>query len=112
MLTNEQEIREQASKWNECDEYPVRECEDCPARHVADKIPALLDEVEQRWISVEEAQPSVDDVLILRQGESVGVAVDMGFLEYGDWFAAHDGEPLDDVTHWMPLPEPPQEEAP
>lgn len=79
-----------------------------PGRYWPWKRMALVDEVvaqaaEQRWVPVTERVPeTVKPVFVYRSDGSHGE----------DWF--RDGEwwrtrPSQRVTHWMPLPSPPQE---
>lgn len=70
-----------------------------------------------RWISVEERMPEGE---VLAANFATGT---YGYKEYiigyvfpprvtepGGYYAENDYETLHDVTHWMPLPEPPKEE--
>ena len=57
-----------------------------------------------KWISVKDRMPETyDDVLILDAFNNMFT----GYYEHQEW---HDnyGCAADDVTHWMPLPEPPE----
>ena len=59
------------------------------------------------WISVKDRLPSpVDSVLIVTRSGGVGE----GFHEKGKWWWITEDEVYVEVTHWMPLPEPPREE--
>ena len=78
-----------------------------------------------KWISVEDRLPPVSEytgeheVLIVVSGQTddAGIIVSVGSLMQGDGNLWHDvssdayNDPLEwyggDVTHWMPLPEPP-----
>lgn len=64
----------------------------------------------QRWISVEERLPEdyEDVVIIMRNGASSWYRV--AYREYGGWSFGGGRRAPDEVTHWMPLPEPPKEE--
>jgi len=56
------------------------------------------------WISVSERLPKGDDVLVFTT-DGIHVA---SRDEYGLWWpSAGDSYGFPDVTHWMPLPEPP-----
>ena len=63
-----------------------------------------------RWISVEERLPEdyEDVVIIMRNGASSWYRV--AYREYGGWSLGGGRRVTDEVTHWMPLPEPPKEE--
>lgn len=63
-----------------------------------------------RWISVEERLPEdyEDVVIIMRNGASSWYRV--AYREYGGWSFGGGRRVTDEVTHWMPLPEPPKEE--
>ena len=69
-----------------------------------------------RWISVEERLPeahadgSVDAELV-----TDGEFIHMAYYAHGQWIFCESGEmkgPMwNTVTHWMPLPEPPEEDT-
>lgn len=65
------------------------------------------------WISVEERLPKeFVSVLVYMPEERPLPTVHEGFLaREGVWYANHfDREPME-ITHWMPLPEPPEVEV-
>ena len=62
-------------------------------------VAALREQEERRWIPVEERLPDIG-IEVLVYSEDDGVCVD---YYGGDSFGYYD------VTHWMPLPEPPKE---
>jgi hypothetical protein len=81
-----------------------------PNRWLYAEIEQLKEEVErlkqaQRWIPVLERVPALGvDVLVLQRSGECEVA----------WRRGHDGNwsaysALGEITHWMPLPEPPKE---
>lgn len=104
----------------------VRRCaKDCP---YGDTIPCVMmmhkdacEYVQQleaqvpKWISVKERLPethedgSVDAALV-----TDGDLIHMAYFSSGKWFYCSSGEMKEnmfyEVTHWMPLPEPPKEE--
>ncbi len=59
------------------------------------------------WISVDERLPEIGMYLIAtgRYLEEVPV----GWYDGSCWSWGFDDAEIDDVTHWMPLPEPPKE---
>ena len=69
----------------------------------------LYDEVTKpHWISVDELPKIGEDVLVLREDGEMQVA-----HQYNEsiarWWSV-DGFPLkNNITHWMPLPQPPKE---
>lgn len=65
-------------------------------------VDALREQEERRWIPVTERLPDVG-IEVLIYSEDDGVCVD---YYVGDSFGYYD------VTHWMPLPEPPKEDKP
>lgn len=75
-------------------------------------IPALCDALEAvpRWIPETGLLPEdAIDVLVYRQHDDGGACIDMAYRAGGKWHGAYDGWRLCDVTHWRPLPEPPEE---
>lgn len=68
---------------------------------------------QPQWISVEERLPEpFVSVLVYMPEEKPLPPVHEGFLaREGMWYANYfDREPME-ITHWMPLPEPPEEEV-
>ena len=65
---------------------------------------------QAKWISVKEKLPKdyEDVVIIMRDGASSWYRV--AYREYGGWSFGGGRRVNDEVTHWMPLPEPPKEE--
>ena len=61
------------------------------------------------WISVEERLPEdyEDVVIIMRNGASSWYRV--AYREYGGWSFGGGRRVPDEVTHWMPIPQPPKE---
>jgi Protein of unknown function (DUF551). len=58
-----------------------------------------------KWISVKERLPEIGDIVLVyyRRGDYRGADI-MRYI--GRWLTV---DPLVEVTHWMPLPEPPKE---
>lgn len=64
------------------------------------------------WISVEERLPA-ELTSVLVYTEATGQGVCMAFLENGKWTDGDSGHGIvlmqqELVTHWMPMPEPPE----
>lgn len=68
--------------------------------------------VVQRWIPVTEQLPGpFVSVLVQMPGEAPCPTVREGFVaKDGSWYAGLYHREPDEVTHWMPLPEPPKED--
>ena len=96
----------------------LRETESRSKRALLDEAAQAIEKLERRWISVSERLPQ-------EYGEvckNVNLLMDDGFVTVG-WLnqatnkgyyldAVNDDvirEPLSRFTHWMPLPEPPEE---
>lgn len=62
---------------------------------------------ERSWISVKERLPNEKQRVIVRCN-TVGTTV--GWRLWGEWVTDL-GDGGSEVTHWMPLPEPPEKEA-
>ena len=63
-----------------------------------------------KWIPVSERLPEAHRLVLCRWTRGVGASY--GFARYNHdinvWYVSNEGMP--NVTHWMPLPEPPKEE--
>lgn len=64
------------------------------------------------WISVEDRLPEpLEYVLVYMPGEKPFQTVREAYLgQSGRWFAGFYDRDQSEVTHWMPMPEPPKEE--
>lgn len=65
------------------------------------------------WISVADRLPKKDVNVLVTDGRCwCGVWSLYGYSEFVDFWEDEYGnfQPFDDVTHWMPLPEPPKED--
>ncbi len=84
------------------------ECEDC-GNHTLE-CDCLCD--DHKWISVKDRLPEVDVEILffcgtrIRFGEYVWYGLNEGDYRWRD---AVFGDYLIDITHWMPLPEPPKD---
>jgi tRNA G10 N-methylase Trm11 len=73
-----------------------------------EKLQRLLYKKNSRWISVKDKLPelrsgwSVDDVICITDNYYIGR------FRYGKWVDM-ENRPIIGVTHWMPLPSPPQQ---
>ena len=61
-------------------------------------------EKEQRWISVSERLPEGRTVLVFKKEGSI--SIDTTYIDGGNYFWWKSGQSK--VTHWMPLPNPPE----
>ena len=72
------------------------------------------DAVQKQWISVKERLPEyADSVLVtdIRDGYTSIASRTKGTRGVQDWWECDDTFrlPISEITHWMPLPEPPKE---
>ena len=80
----------------------------------ADAIEELLDELTTirkqfpRWISVEERLPEVGVDVLVTDGSNVCISRQVRYVSPTERFTFWSRDDLD-LTHWMPLPEPPKE---
>lgn len=92
-------------------------CSSCPyngrcSELVKDTMDTLRD-LEQRvprWISVEERLPDEVKYVLVAAPYEDNVLQQVAFLFKGGWYVYGAGEIAPTVTHWMPLPEPPDNE--
>ena len=72
-------------------------------------IDALREQEKRRWIPVTERLPEhFRPVIVCREKGKGEYIVEQGFKDVGDWWKVY-GTRTKNVTHWMPLPEPPKE---
>lgn len=64
-----------------------------------------------KWISVKDKLPEpFESVLVHIPKEKPLPTVYEGFItNYGRWYTAYYARSDDEITHWMPFPEPPKE---
>lgn len=74
----------------------------------------LGSEKMSKWISVKDKLPDNEEVFLVYRGESKYPEIELAYwnlnrkrFEYYD--NEYYGYGIDDITHWMPLPEPPKE---
>lgn len=67
-----------------------------------------------KWISLKNKLPDNEEIFLVYRGEAKDPEIELGWwnknkkkFEYYD--NEYYGYKIDDVTHWMPLPEPPKE---
>ena len=90
------------------------DCEKDPFEHLSGGMEALMNCMKSlgnhlKWTSVEVSFPESDkNVLVYSEGDNICIAYHIGRTGWwshpcsGDW-----DNSLIDVTHWMPLPNPP-----
>lgn len=76
-------------------------------------IAALREQEERRWIPVEERLPDENNRWVLCLCVSGAMEVLKFDYTMWNWYAQYPGRCYMEnyVTHWMPLPEPPKEDA-
>lgn len=90
------------------DAHDLQDACDMAHASMADAL-ALIQQLEAqvpRWISVEERLPEPDTLVLV--GDCSEVASGFYHWKHNLWITHGDI----DVTHWMPLPEPPEWESP
>ena len=94
----------------DCNSYDGVRCRACHA----DDMLALVDDMVDagpRWISVEERLPDKGVFVVVYYGHFIGNLMDV-YMWDGECWRSSTGylEDAENITHWMPLPEPPEEE--
>lgn len=75
-----------------------------------EKYETLMDEIahlrskQPKWISVKDRLPNIAQPVLAYSGEELGIGFAYLYSD-GKWYGD-----CGDVTHWMPLPEPPKME--
>jgi hypothetical protein len=82
-------------------------------KQAADAIEELTNRNVGKWIPVTERLPEYDSVVLVTNGEDVGTGYRyvLGEIGFTGWAVPFADIEEDDVSHWMPLPEPPKEDA-
>ena len=93
-----------------CDNYNGSRCRAC---HADDMLALVDDAVDAmpRWISVEERlpEPKEDVALYIRCGDVSFIRTGWR-MGNGQFICPNDSLSGYEVTHWMPIPQPPKEE--
>lgn len=75
---------------------------------IINQFPSAVDAATVRWIPVTERLPDTfHPVIVCREKGKGEYVVEQGFKDVGDWWKVY-GTRTKNVTHWMPLPEPPE----
>ena len=82
------------------------ECDNC-SEHTLDCICRENKGTQMEWISIKERYPETSDIVLVSDGEEVAPMRYFGQYKGSDDWSSYFHNVLD-VTHWMPLPEPPQ----
>ena len=99
-----------------CEAEPMCNNKDCVILQAADAIEELMRRCEQfqymplpAWVPVTKRLPEPDTNVLVKSGSFVSVwSLREGDVYWEDEYSYfHD---MCEVTHWMPLPEPPKEE--
>lgn len=60
-----------------------------------------------KWISVKDRLPTKDKLVLVINGDRIEIMTYLGHYKSSLYWVNSWGKPID-VTHWMPLPEPPK----
>ena len=99
-----------------CTECPFYSNGDAPSKECATMNVAAADAIEElikvvpRWISVEERLPENGKFVLVSDGDDIDTACRYKALT-PDEVETFFWDSVLEVTHWMPLPEPPKEDA-
>lgn len=72
-------------------------------------INSLLKEQTQ-WVGIEDKPKTKGDYLVYSVGELGGTYIDQSYFD-GEYFKDVNDNPDEYITHWMPLPPPPEGEV-
>ena len=83
----------------------IKSLEEAPAVDAAEVL-------RDQWISVEDMLPEgFRPVIVCREKVKGEYVVEQGYKDVGDWWKVYSTR-TKKVTHWMPLPEPPEVDKP
>jgi len=120
-----EELEELIKRLRNCVSDTVEDCAGCPYQggykgtycmnglisEAADAIEELTDNNVGKWISVTERLPYGRDSVLALTGDCEIYVCDYIPSVKQFWAIPGDELHIDDITHWMPLPEPPKEET-
>ncbi len=66
---------------------------------------------QDSWISVRDRLPERFEPVLVCREKNGSPYVEQGYKDVGEWWKVY-GTRTKQITHWMPLPEPPEEVAP
>lgn len=64
----------------------------------------------EEWISVKDRLPKAKEMVLAYEAAFDSMSMAYRLPNTEEWIDTGDYYPLDDVTHWMPLPQPPKGE--
>lgn len=94
-----------------CDLWRSNECQDASCFGNGGECDFFLE--ERRWIPVTERLPEKDIEVVGWYKDNPFSPFRYGIVSWNGhgWVFTYAQRYVDDVTHWMPLPEPPKEDA-
>ncbi len=66
-----------------------------------------VNDIEPKWIDVDDRHPDDYTIVLVYGVYYEGYTLTMAHMADENWFSAY-GDLINDVTHWMPLPNPPK----
>lgn len=96
-----------------CEECPANlDGEDCDGRlaklqaaDMLEKLAAEKDAKKPEWISVKDRLPENTEFVFVTNADCKSVNRGFAVFRDGEWHS-----PIDNISYWMPLPEPPKED--
>lgn len=83
-----------------CDVYVIRQAAD-----MLEKLAAEKDAKKPEWISVKDRLPENTEFVLVTNADCKSVNRGFAVFRDGEWHS-----PIDNISYWMPLPEPPKED--
>lgn len=88
-----------AESGGNCDDYVKRKAAD-----MLEKLAAEKEAKKPKWISVKDRLPENMEFVFVSNADCKSVNRGFAVFRDGEWHS-----PIDNISHWMPLPEPPKE---
>lgn len=99
-----------SSSFREFDDFTVAQLDECLRIIAPELVEGPKPAATPQWISVNDKLPDgFKPVIVCRKYVKGALRIEQGYWDVNGWWMIY-GARVKRVTHWMPFPEPPEEE--